>query len=649
MGNSKRKLRILSFLGVLILSGGLLLGLFQEARAVNITVTDEPNSISTGDTATFTVSIEIPQGEELPISSVRSVVEKTESAGPDFDAKRDATVVADATCPASAGPGLPRCTQFSDLTTNVGDAVRKIEFTGGSPDHLDGYGYQLCGSYCFVTHTGYDFTGDQNQGYGYERPELHGEGYELDDSTGGYGYDQGTLTLNWDVTVDTGKLDGTGNYWLTFIVNTDSNVLGKLEGKAHYFSVSGGGGPPVDGGGGGGGGARTIGLAQAFDASANERVKIILEGEIPGFQELLVKFNRDCQGCSIHMTSHGSSPPSGADAVPSHARAIEYFTIEVRDSDDNVVEGIIDEGSLVFEIEQSDLDDDETPSQAALMHVVNPWEFEDTRLTNSETDDPLVYNGTFRGFSLFATAVDTQPPEISNHKPTGSTSSVTPTISADFSDNRGINENTLILEVDGREKSGQSGSLEVTEEGFSFVPAQTLSDGAHDVSVTIKDDSGLETTKEWTFRVSDVDCPEPPRITQVEPSEGETNVSTSPTIRVTVQEGSCPIASSVVRVNGQEVSSTLSGGTLTAELSDLGLGETVSVTAIATDTGGNDARKNWQFTTQQQADEPGVDDDGNALVWIIIALVVLAVIGVGAYFYTQQEGGGGGMGGAGGT
>jgi hypothetical protein len=31
------------------------------------------------------------------------------------------------------------------------------------------------------------------------------------------------------------------------------------------------------------------------------------------------------------------------------------------------------------------------------------------------------------------------------------------------------------------------------------------------------------------------------------------------------------------------------------------------------------------------------DDGGDGMVWLIVALVVLAIIGVGAYFYTQQE------------
>lgn len=33
----------------------------------------------------------------------------------------------------------------------------------------------------------------------------------------------------------------------------------------------------------------------------------------------------------------------------------------------------------------------------------------------------------------------------------------------------------------------------------------------------------------------------------------------------------------------------------------------------------------------------GPEDDGNALVWIIVGLIVLAVIGVGAYFYMEEQ------------
>lgn len=660
MGASKKSLRVFTFAGVLILVAALGVGLFQEARAVDMRFSSTPENGEVVGTDTFTVNIEIPDGQTVPIEALHAVVEQQASGRSD---KVNADVVARAECPME-GRANTGCPSTSSFTTTTGDAITEIEVTGLFANQT-GYGYSVGYEEAF----GYDNSRDvETTGYGYDTSSPvfqqngygYGYGYDLGTRTSynigsgyGYGYSGDKLIIQVNVTVDTDSLTKGETHYLTLLAKTGSDTVGDLSTPFTEFiarpatsGTPGGGG--AGGGGGGGGPAGTVGLAQAFDVSRNERVKILLENELQGFVQLLVQFNRDCQGCSIHMTSHGGGPPDGVPAVPSDARAIEYFSIEVQDSDGNVIEDAVDEAWLEFEVSQDEMGADEDPSQVAVMHRTNPWEFETTQLTSSDTADPLVYNGTLSGFSTFATAVDVQPPEISNEQPTGSTSAVTPTISADFSDNRGINENSLILEVDGREKSGQSGSLDVTEEGFSFVPAQTLSEGEHDVSVTIQDESGLETTEEWTFRVSDVDCPEPPRITQVQPSEGATGVSTSPTVRVTVQEGSCPISSSVVRVNGQEVSSTLSGGTLTAELSDLGAGETVRVTALVTDTGGNDARKNWQFTTQQEdTTQPGPDGDGN-LLWIIIALVVLAVIGVGAYFYTQQEGGGG-MGGAGGT
>lgn len=648
MGSSKNTIRILSFLGVLILSGSLLLGLFQEARAVNITVTNVPSNIGTSDTVTFTASIEVPQGEKLPISSVRTVVEKTSAAGPSLSDKADPTVSADATCPASAGPGLPNCASssaFSSLNPSSSNAVTKVEFTGGSPGNLEGYGYELCtnapGGVCTVTHTGYDFTA--GRGYGYEQPGQHGSSYDLTDSTGGYGYDSGTLTLNWDITVDAGNLDGGGNYWLTFIVNTDSSILGKLEGKAQYFSVSattpGGGGGP---GGGVSTGPITTGLGDSFDVDADQKVRVT-SGLPSGITAFGVTFNQACDGCSLHIT-RSSAPPSGTPGTPSGFSAVSFWTIEVRDSDGNVLDGYISEGYLEFEVTQDELPGQAQPPQILLLRYDNGWRAQDTSLTSSATADPLVYNGTLTGFSSFAVAADTEAPSISNVQPTGSTSAVTPTISADWSDNRGIDTDSLTLTVDGTEQTSAMGSLDVTEDGFTFVPGESLEQGEHTVTATVSDLSELQTTRSWDFRVSDVTCPQPPRITQVQPADGATDVALDTTITVTVQEGSCPIADSSLTVNGDSVSATYANGALTATLpSAIGNEETVSVTAQVTDTGDNAAERSWSFDTEQ-AEEPGppTDDGGGALVWIIIAIVVLAIVGVGAYFYTQQEGGGGG-------
>jgi PGF-pre-PGF domain-containing protein len=649
MATSKKTLRILSFVGVLIISGSLMVGLFQSAGAVDITSSPDSNNVDTGDTVTFTVDVEVPEGETLPIEDVRGVVEETPNAGPGFDAKRDADLVADATCQGSIGPGLPDCPSSGDLSETTGNGIQAMEFVGGSPSDLGGYGYKECttapNGYCKVTHTGYDFTSDQNQGYGYERPELDGASYDLSDQNYGYGYENGKLTLNWEVTVDAGELNGAGDYWFTFIVETGSDVLGKLEGKAEYFEVTSSGTAGGGGGGGGGGtggdGVSVVGCGEQFDATADERVKATTDCP-DRFTSIFVEFSDDCTDCRLELTNHSSAAPDGTPSVGDSFRAVEYFSLDVLDEDGNEVEDMIAEGSLEFEVDQDEFEGDDDPGQVLLLHHTNPWNVQDTRLTSTGDADPLTYNATLPSFSVFAVVVDVQSPGMSNTQPTGEISAVTPRISADYDDNRAVDTDSFELEIDGTTQTSDDGELNVDEDGFEFVPAAGLDTGEHTVTATIEDTSGLSTTETWTFTVAEDACDPPPTITNLQPADEATGVEPDATITVTVDEGECAVETTTLTVNGETLEATLADGELTAQLPDsVGAMETVEAEASVTDTGGNAAERSWTFETGEETTPPpddGPDDGGGgALVWVIVGLVVLAVIGVGAYFYMEEQ------------
>ncbi len=645
MGNNTTRLRILSFAGVLILSSALLLGLFQEARGVSITIDDpSDDNITTSDSSvTFLVSVGIPQDERLPVQSVRAVVEETDNAGPAISAKVDPTVVADATC--DSGDHLDSCPSGSaNLVTDTGSALTAIEFVGGTPGNLAGYGYDLCTAdpqgYCVVTHPGYEFTADR--GYGYDRPELLGSSYTLDDATGGYGYNDGELTLQWRVTIDPGELSS-GNFWLTFLVNTGSDVISELQGDAKYFEVTRSGGGGQSGGSGGASGAINVRLGQTFTGEAGDLLRITF-GLPDGFNLIELELAIDCTRCSIVLNNHGSSPPAGTPAASENGfRAWQYFGLQLLDENGDEIEGGIAGGTLEWEASQADIGDG-GPAAVGLLHFLDAkWDFEDTEIIGDEDDDPVEYRSTIPSFSEFANGADVAGPTITDEEPTGTIEAVTPQIAADWSDNREVDTSTFELTVDGTTVTSSMGQLTVSETGFSYIPAQALDEGDHTVQATVSDASGVETSKTWSFIVEVPECAEPPAITNVEPADGATNVPVDREIRVTVQQGSCLIASQSITMDGTSLDVNFDDvdGLLTATLPDtVEAGDMVTLTATVEDTGGNQQSRSWSYTTTQaEGDDP--DGDGlGALAWVIIILIVLAVIGVGAYFYMEQQGGG---------
>jgi hypothetical protein len=655
MAQNKPYLRVAAFAGVLILVSGLVMGLFTQASAVEMEFTQTPSDGTVTNQETFTVNLEIPNDERVPVDSLKAVVEQQAE---DRTSKVNANLVGLAECPMTgqADTGCPSDEDFTQTTAAITDITVSGFFAGQVGD---GYsvGYDSAYSYessrdVSTTGYGYDTSSQvyQDEGYGY------GYGYDLgttsDYSIGsgyGYGYDGDTLIIQIDVTVDGNELTSGDTHYLTVLADTGSSTVGDLSTPFTEFTPQSGGGGFGSGDGGGQGPVQT-GLNQAFTVSQNQRVEIIQQDLPPNFRDTLVKFNRACDGCTIGMQTHGGSPPSGTPGLPAGIEVLPstYFTLEVKDSDGNVVEGAIDDGSIEFEVSKSKLDK-KTPQQVVLMHHEDgEWMAEETRLTTATDANPLVYDGTLSSFSVFATATDTQKPSISNPAPTGETTAVTPEISADFSDNRGIDTDSFELWIDGRTANADTGTLDVTEDGFTYVPATQLNESSHDVRAKIADDSGLETERTWSFTVSAEQCPNPPRITNVKPAEGASDVSLDTDIEVTVQQGSCPITSSSLTVNGDSVQATLSDGTLTAALpSDVGNAEEVTATATVSDQADNTAQRSWSFNTQQ-ADTGGGGGgtdggtDGGGLVWVIVVLVVLAIVGVGAYFYTQEEGGSGG-------
>jgi PGF-pre-PGF domain-containing protein len=654
MGENKPYLRVVAFAGVLILVGGLVLGLFNEARAVDMAFQDPADSVEDDQEVSFTTHITVPDNERVPIDKINAVVEQQESERSD---KVGADVVSRAGCTMTGQAG--HTCESSTFDPSEGDGITQIEIANFYTGQV-GYAYRVDASnyfgydssaYFTTTSYGYDdqtrVSGVGGYGYGHDLGSTSTYNADQGDFDGyGYGYSgDGNLIIEVNVTVsggNLGDLGGSDTFYLTVLANTGSSTLGDLSTPWTEFQVSdsgdntpGGSGAP----GGGTSGPTTVDLGASFDADADETIEVT---DLPaGYDNLRLTLAQACDDCSINMETHGTSPPSGTSALANGWRAVEYVSLWVEGSDGNELEGYIDSGSIEFEVDADELDD-EDPQQLVLTHHIDgTWQPEEIRHTNDADDDPLDYNGTISGFSVFAQAVDSQEPSITNPAPTGDIRQTSPSIAADWDDNRAVDTESLELTIDGSTADDTSGTLTTTEDGFTYTPGTALDEGEHEVEATVSDESGLSTTETWTFTIEEgaSDCPELPSLTNPQPADGATDVTRDDQVSISVTEGSCPLASGELVVAGETVATSIEDGQLTGEIPDsVEAGEQVNATATISDEEGNDQAREWSFTMSEDLGEaPGEEGGGGALVWVIVALVVLAIVGVGAYFYSQQE------------
>ena len=648
MGENKPYLRVVAFAGVLILVGGLVLGLFNEARAVNMSYATDYDTVQ--GTETFTINIEIPDDERVPIDEIQAVVEEQH---PNHDDKLRAQQVGSAACPMTGetGAGCSSDSEFTSATDSITEITVSGFFHGQvgpsySTDSSNAYGQDTNAQF---NTTGYAYdtqsSAFQENGYGY------GYGYDTGDTTAynapngyGYGYDGDTLIIQINVTVDADQLTDGNTHYLTVIGDTGSDTIGNISSPFTEFTAqhTDGGSPTGPGNPGGGGtgdtGIQTVDLGASFDADADETIEVT--DLSTGYDNLRLTLAQACDGCAINMETHEASPPSGTSGVDASWRALEYVSLTVEDSDGNELEDYIDSGSIEFEVDADELDD-EDPQQVVLTHNIDgTWQPEETRHTNDAGDDPLAYNGTISGFSVFAQSVDTQEPSITNTAPTGEIRQTSPSITADFDDNRGIDTDSFELTIDGETADDDTGTLTVNEDGFTYTPGTAFDESQHTVEATVSDESGLSTTETWTFTVQEgaTECPELPQLTEPQPPDGAQDVTFEDEVSISVAEGSCPLASAELVVAGETVATDIEDGALTGSIPDsVEAGEQVTATATVSDDEGNDQAREWSWTMSEDRGEAPDDDGGDGMVWLIVALVVLAIIGVGAYFYSQQE------------
>ena len=143
--------------------------------------------------------------------------------------------------------------------------------------------------------------------------------------------------------------------------------------------------------------------------------------------------------------------------------------------------------------------------------------------THTVTVTATSAGGTSTHTWAFTVDLDTTPPEVSATSPHGVVLVENPEISVAASDNRG---GPLTIRISVEDSAGVQvgGNAEASDDGraATFVPSAGLTTGMYSVAAIVKDESGNESSANWSFSVI-IDTT-PPSVTGVTP-EGEARVS----------------------------------------------------------------------------------------------------------------------------
>ena len=112
----------------------------------------------------------------------------------------------------------------------------------------------------------------------------------------------------------------------------------------------------------------------------------------------------------------------------------------------------------------------------------------------------------------FLVEIDMIPPTIATMAPAGYVRSLQPLITATFTDNlAGVDADSVELMVDGK-----AVNADVTDSSVSYQPSSDLATGTHEVTLTLADALGNETSASWTFTIETT----PPSIWPAAPVDG---------------------------------------------------------------------------------------------------------------------------------
>lgn len=620
----RRHLRLFSFFGVLLVTSTAVLFLFQEARAVEIQVTVPSGLTTTTADAAFTVAIQVPDHQLLPIQSLRAVVEQTATAS-----KTSPTLVASGACTGAAG-----CSHPTTAGSHPG-AVKAIQGALGNPAQSFGYlaiekpGNAYDSSYGYGkvgATTNVIATDQQAAGYGY------GYGYGYGGATGG--------TLTYTISLDPSAL-GAGHFWLTFLVETGSTTIGTVSSTATHFEVaaSGSGGsstiiappgstsgtpitpttpttPPVVPGAGSPVDV-TPTTTRAINANGTPVVSITLNtSNVPRGSPLLVHLDAlsailnatglRLNGLNANFTdattphisfSASTDPLPGTPNLPNSFAPFLYMDLEISgDSPTAHLSG----STFRFELTTADFPGLTSFHQVSLVHYntsTQSWDFQPTEVISE--GDHVSYLATLpNSFSPFAIVADQDPPMIGTLRPLdASATGPRPIVGASVSDNRGIDPARTTLTLD-----GQSVGATITDTSVLYSPTTALLAGAHTVKLDLVDLSGLQTSRTWSFTSAATPSARP-TVALDAPANGSFLNEKRPTIRATLADpdGDLDLSTVSLLLDGAAVPATVAANLVTfVPGTDLADGPHTAELTVA-DLAGNGAFAAWAFTVDTVA------------------------------------------------
>lgn len=295
----------------------------------------------------------------------------------------------------------------------------------------------------------------------------------------------------------------------------------------------------------------------------------------------------------------------------------------------------IDVSSVVLEVDGVDVTSSATVTDTGAIHMPTVSLSDGSHEVYLEVKDSSSNHNKATAlwtFFIDTSPPDTTPPLITNlQPPDGSTTeNDSPTIGADYSDDTGIDVNSVLLKLDGTDMTS---SATITPTGVSYTPSTALSDGLHNVYLEVKDSSSNhnKASETWSFTIG-MTSPDttPPAITNLQPLIGSTTSDDTPTIGAEyTDESGIDTGSVVLKVDGSDVTSTATvteTGVYYTPETPLSEG-THEVYLEVRDSSGNqnEAIVSWSFTVAMEVEDPGGDWVSGLLPWISLAILAVLI------------------------
>jgi len=203
---------------------------------------------------------------------------------------------------------------------------------------------------------------------------------------------------------------------------------------------------------------------------------------------------------STWMFTIDTTPPTISSQSPANGTVLNTSTptISTSYSDSSKV----DPSSVVIEVDSVNVTSSASVTSSGLSYTPVSSLSEGNHTVFLSVKDTVGNTAT----SAWSFTVDTIPPTIYSQSPPFGfiIGTPTPTISAAFADNIGVNPSSVVIMVDGITVTV---GAYVTASGFYYIPS-SISDGSHTVYVSVKDTAGNTATAGWSFIVDTV----PPTI-----------------------------------------------------------------------------------------------------------------------------------------